>query len=200
MFLFVSEALSNGAYWLEKRLGIFFTNQYTIRKTNPLSIKFSINDVENTENTISLVAAINAAVASELVFIPVAPPYTKIVIKDEVKEFVKVQANHVNIAPPMFLKKPAFTRYPVTNPHRMLTSAYGKKTGLVTIAKNRLVISPQSAATQGPAKQATKTVPIMSRNSGSFNAEQRVPPIKLIPTAIGINTSTFVEKFLWRNA
>lgn len=38
----------------------------------------------------------------ELVLIPVAPPYTKIVISDEANEFVKVQANQVKIAPRIF--------------------------------------------------------------------------------------------------
>jgi hypothetical protein len=73
----------------------------------------------------------------------------------------------------------------------------GKNTGLVTIAKNKFVISPQRAATHGPDRQATNTVPIMSKKRGSFKARaQSVPPIKLIPTAIGISTSAFVENCL----
>lgn len=56
-----------------------------------------------------------------------------------------------------------------------------------------LVNRPQSAATQGPDKHAITIVPIMSKNNGNFKAEHSVPPIKLIPTAIGINTSDFVE-------
>ena len=56
-----------------------------------------------------------------------------------------------------------------------------------------MVSRPVRAATHGPDRHATTMVPIMSRNSGSLSAEHRVPPMRLIPTAIGISTRHFVE-------
>jgi len=65
--------------------------------------------------------------------------------------------------------------------------------GLDTSARNMLVRKPTSAATQGPARAAERMVPIISRNNGSLRVDASVPPIRLIPTAIGMRTRDFVE-------
>ena len=65
-------------------------------------------------------------------------------------------------------------------------------TGLATTAKNRFVKKPHKAPVHGPDKHAIMIVPIISRNKGSLSVEHSVPPIRLIPTAMGINTNDFV--------
>ncbi len=61
-------------YWERNLRGILLINEYTIANTIPLSMRFSSMDVESTENSISFVAAIIAAVKKEVPLMPVAPP------------------------------------------------------------------------------------------------------------------------------
>lgn len=58
-----------------------------------LSIRFSIIEEENTETMISLVAAIRVAVTTEVPVTPVAPPYTKMVIREAEIVLVREQAS-----------------------------------------------------------------------------------------------------------
>ena len=92
-----------------------------MRNVIPLSIRFSIIDVDNTEAAMFFVAAINVAVSTEVPVTPADPPYTKIVITEAETVLTNVHASHVRTAPQTFLKNPAFTIHPVTTAHIILT-------------------------------------------------------------------------------
>src|SRR5215216_1231651 len=92
-----------------------------------------------------------------------------------------------------FLNKPALAHRPATKPMKKATGHQGSESGL----NNPQIVldsAPVNAPAQGPQMIPTSTVPIESRNTGSFKRTTICPIAMLMAIATGMSTHVMVVK------